>query len=559
MTRTSYTAVVSVGALLLLTSCANRKVAHPPEGPTPPKSLSIPAPGGAELLHDKGLYLTVPLTTDLSVLLPQEHKVLQILMEAAAIVDRIFMIQSGGDPYRQLAIEQQLEDRWLANYGPWDRLQDNQPFIYGVGPKPAGAGFYPEEMTKSEFERWNDPIGKSPYSMISRESNGALKATWYHQAFAQDVQRVSNLLEEAARTTTDEEFSRYLIERARAVKTDVYGASDVSWLKMKNNQLDLIIGPIENYEDKLLGLKTSYEAYVLVKDPEWTKRIDHIAGLLPKLQTVLPGPEDVHNQPVGDQSQLAVYDVVYYAGECNSGSKTIAVNLPNDEQVQQDYGTRRSQLKNAMEAKYTHILHPIASRFIAKDQMANVTFDAFFANVMFHEVAHGLGPKQTSDGGSVREALKDQYSWLEEEKADVLGLWLIEKLIERGELKGEMRDHYVTFVAGIFRSCRFGSASAHGVANMHTFNFMLEKKAVELQPDGTYFVHFDRMRSAINDLAARIITWQFNGDYNALGDQRRSAQLNPEIIRSLQELTRDGIPVDLQFEQGWNILNQGKN
>ncbi len=255
---------------------------------------------------------------------------------------------------------------------------------------------------------------------------------------------------------------------------------------------------------------------------------------------------------------MNAYDVVYYAGDCNAGSKTIAVNLPNDEEIQVKKGTRRSQLKNAMRAKFDKILVPISNTLIAEDQRKHITFDAFFGNTMFHEVAHGLGIKQTINGkGTVREALKDKFSALEEGKADILGLYMETKLYEKGEIKeGEVMDTYVTFLAGIFRSVRFGASSAHGKANMLRFNYFAEKGAFTRDVNnGTYRVDFEKMKVAMNSLSTLIITLQGNGDYDAVTKlMEEKGSIGPELQKELDKLSGLGIPVDIVFEQGTEVL-----
>jgi len=319
-----------------------------------------------------------------------------------------------------------------------------------------------------------------------------------------------------------------------------------------------VIGPIETYEDKLYGYRASYEAYVLLKDVEWSARLARFAGFLPELQRGLPVADAYKAEPAGGASDLNAYDVVYYAGDCNAGGKTIAINLPNDEQVQLAKGTRRLQLKNAMRAKFDQILVPIAGQLIAEDQRRNISFDAFFADTMFHEVAHGLGIKNTIAGrGTVREALKDTASSFEEGKADILGLYMITRLHERGELgKADLMDYYVTFLASIFRSVRFGAADAHGLANMVRFNFF-EHAGAFTRDDatGTYRVNMERMQQAMTDLSRLLLTIQGDGDYaraqQVLAEQ---GKIPPQLASDLARLAGAGIPVDVVFEQGRSVL-----
>ena len=326
----------------------------------------------------------------------------------------------------------------------------------------------------------------------------------------------------------------------------------MAWLDMKNNTIDVVIGPIETYEDQLFGYKASFEAYILIKDKQWSRRLSKYAALLPGLQRGLPVDGIYKREMPGTDSDLNAYDVLYYAGDCNAGSKTIAINLPNDEEVQLKKGTRRLQLKNVMRAKYDKILISIADVLIAKDQRKHITFDAFFSNTMFHEVAHGLGIKNTINGrGTVREALKDQASALEEGKADILGLYMVTKLFEQGELiEGKVMDNYVTFLTGIFRSVRFGASSAHGRANMLRFNFFKKMNAFSRDSDtGLYRVNVDQFQRAMTALSSKILMLQGDGDYAGVQSLMADmGSIGPQLQSDLDRLDRAGIPVDVVFE-----------
>jgi hypothetical protein len=319
-----------------------------------------------------------------------------------------------------------------------------------------------------------------------------------------------------------------------------------------------VIGPIETYEDQLYGYRAGFEAYVLVKDMQWSERLSRFAKLLPEMQRGLPVPAAYKREPAGSASDLNAYDVVYVAGHSNAGSKTIAINLPNDEEVGLKAGTRRLQLKNAIQAKFAATLLPVANELIAKDQLPNVNPDAFFANVMFHEVAHGLGVKNTLDGkGTVRAALKENYSALEECKADILGLYLVTKLLERKELRDTtLLDHYVTFVAGIFRSIRWGATNAHSRANMIEFNyFEMHGAFTRDAASGTYHVDVEKMSLAVASLAERLIRLQGDGDYAAAAKVvLEEAATSTGLQADLQRLTTKNIPVDIVFEQGRQVL-----
>ena len=537
-------------AALLFAGCATGEDAEPP----------APA-AAAETDELVAKYTTVRLTSTMEGLTQRDRQVVALLIDAAAQMDSIFWLQAFGEPDSLLgALDGATREFALINYGPWDRLANNAPFVDGYGAKPAGANFYPADMTKEEFEAAaaQDPALRGLYTLVRRDSAGGLRAVPYHEAYARYVERAAAKLREAASYADEPALRRYLDLRADALLDDDYQPSDFAWLDMKDNPIDVIIGPIETYEDQLFGYKAAYEGLVLIKDRSWSERLARYATMLPALQQGLPVDARYRSEEPGTDSDLNAYDVVYYAGDANAGSKSIAVNLPNDEEVQLQKGTRRLQLRNAMQAKFDEILVPIANVLIAPDQRDNVTFDAFFSNVMFHEVAHGLGIKNTINGrGTVREALKEHASALEEGKADVLGLYMVTSLQEQGELgDAALEDYYVTFVASIFRSVRFGASSAHGRANMARFNYFAERGAFTREPEsGTYRVDVERMRQAMNELSERILTLQGNGDYEGVAAfVEQYGNIGPELQAGLDRVNASGIPVDVVFEQGKAVL-----
>ena len=511
-------------------------------------------------------YTSVRLTVDLSEMTDSERQMIPLLIEAAEAMDEIFWMQAYGDRDALLASLPDGDLRRFAeiNYGPWDRLDGNAPFVEGVGPKPEGATFYPRDMTREELEAAceGDVVKmatfRSQYTLIRRDESGELETVPYSEAYADQMQLAAAKLREAAALAEGTSLGGYLELRAEALLTDRYRESDLAWMDMKDNTLDVVIGPIETYEDQMFGYKAAAEAYVLIKDTAWSERLARYATFLPDLQRGLPVPDEYKRETPGTDSDLNAYDVVYYAGDCNAGSKTIAINLPNDEQVQLRKGTRRLQLKNAMRAKFDKILVPIAGELIDEDQRNHVTFDAFFENTMFHEVAHGLGIKNTLSGrATVRQALQEQASALEEGKADILGLYMITSLHERGELgEKDLHDNYVTFMASVFRSTRFGASSAHGRANLTRFNFFKEMGAFSRdEATGTYRVDFDRMEDAMNALSEKILRFQGDGDYEGVkAFMETTAQIGPTLQADLDRLATNGIPVDIVFEQGVSVL-----
>jgi hypothetical protein len=545
--KIKYLALAAV-VTIAVTACGNKKVEQPQE-PVQEQTIN---------LSDK--YAEYTLTTDISHLSDNEREMLGLLFEAADIMDGLFWNENYGDKEELMArIGDNADIKKLATiaYGPWDGLDGNKPFVEGIGEKPAGAQFYPADMTEEEWNAFDDPNKTSQYTMIVRDENGNLKCVWYHDYFEQQIKKAASLLDDASELAGDEEFAEYLRLRAKALRTDEYFESDMQWMDVRNNNIDLVIGPIENYTDARYGIKASHEAFILVKDQEWTKQLARYAAFVPELQKQLPVPAEYKKEVPGSDVDLAAYDVVYYAGDCNANSKTIAINLPNDERVQLQRGTRKLQLKNAMQAKFDKILEPIAKELMTPESMEHIKFDAFFANVMFHETAHGMGIKNTITGkGTVREALSNQYNALEEAKADVLGLYLVTKLAEMGEYTNTtMEDNYTTFMAGIFRSVRFGAASAHGKANMLTFNYFQNEGAFVRNEDGRYAIDFEKMKAAVEKLAGDILQHQGNGDYEAtkawMGEM---TVIKPELQADLDRVNAAGIPTDIYFNMGPQVL-----
>ncbi|WP_337840237.1 Zn-dependent hydrolase [Rheinheimera sp.] len=539
--------------------------------PAPQTDSSIQAPTDTSVAQAKpelnpgfesrlGIYQPVRLTSDLSTLSAAHKQMLALLIDAAAVMDDLYWRQALGEPKAGfLAAIQDPQVRRFAeiNYGPWDRLQGDEAFLTGYAAKPLGAEFYPADMSKAEFEAADFADKTGLYSLVRRDKDGKLTAVPYSVAYKAELEKAADLLVKAAALSEDAGFAVYLKLRAEALLSDQYQKSDLAWMEMKTNPVDLVIGPIETYEDQLFGYRAAFEAYVLVKDLAWSERLSKYAATLPALQQGLPVPDPYKQETPGSDADLNAYDVIYYAGHSNSGGKTIAINLPNDEQVQLAKGTRRLQLKNAMKAKFDHIMAPVADLLITPSQRNLVTFDAFFNNVMFHEVAHGLGIKNTINGkGTVRQSLKEHASALEEGKADILGLYMITQLVEQGLLTdARLEEFYTTFMAGIFRSVRFGASSAHGKANMICFNYFAEQGAFIRNADGTYQVDFASMRQAMTSLSTLILTLQGDGNYEGV-----SALLNdkgvirPELAADLQRLSGANIPVDLVFEQGKQVL-----
>jgi hypothetical protein len=521
-----------------------------------PEVVATPVPVEAEAPSRYDIYSDVGLTTDLGHLSDNQKQMVALLIDAAKITDDIFWLQVWGDKDELLnSIEDPKQKRFAYyNYGPWDRLAADQSFVESYGPRPPGARFYPEDMTKAEFEAWQQEGKDEQYSIVKRAEDGSLMLLPYSKAFESQIGEIADLLMRASELAEDPEFAAYLKLRAVAMKTDDYQASDMAWMDMKNNPIELVIGPIETYQDALYGYRAAFETFVLIKDQVWSERLARFAQYMPDLQRGLPVADAYKAEIPGSDADLNAYDLAYCAGDCNSGAKTIAINLPNDEEVQLAKGTRRLQIKNSMLAKFNQILMPISNELIAEDQRQHITFDAFFGNTMFHEVAHGLGIKNTLDGaGTVRQALKEHSSALEEGKADILGVYMVQKLREMGEItEGELMDNYVTFLAGIFRSVRFGASSAHGRANMIRFNYFSDADAFSRDPKtGTYRVNVEAFELAIKNLGNDILVLQGNGDYDAVtAFVAEKGTVGAQLQADLNRLDAISIPVDIVYQQG---------
>jgi len=537
-----------LGALLLSVAVASCGTEAPPESTVEPLLTVKPRPE---------IYADFTLTADLSHLSEDQLEMIRLLIDASQIMDGLFWKQSYGEGHEDWlnSIENADARRFAElNYGPWDRLDDEKPFIEGFGPKPLGAGFYPDDMSKEEFDEAYLPGKNGLYSLIRRNQAGKLELVPYHVAYASQLREAADLLRQAAKLAESNDFANYLKLRAAALISDEFQISDRYWMDVKDNEIDLVIGPIETYEDRLFGYRAAYEAYVLIKDLEWSDRLSRFAAFLPDLQEGLPVADEYKWETPGTDSDLNAYDVVYYAGRSNAGGKTIAINLPNDEEVQLDKGTRRLQLKNAMRAKFEKILEPIADVLIDDSQRKHITFDAFFANTMFHEVAHGLGIKNTINGrGTVREAMLDLGSSMEEGKADILGLYMITELHKAGELGDvDLRDYYTTFMTSVFRSIRFGASSAHGKANMVRFNFFMDEGAfVRDAETGKYRVNYEEMDAAMTELSQLLLTLQGDGDYEGAAELTDTkGVISAQLQSDLDRLTGAQIPVDITFRQG---------
>ena len=501
-------------------------------------------------------YAVVEVTSPLyDALSENDKKIVDLFRQAGEIMDELFWKQTFGDKAEIEALPDGYAKTYaMINYGPWDHLDNNAPFVKGYGVKPLGCQYYPQDMTMEEWEAFDDPDKLSLYTVIRRDENGALKTVWYREEYKEELDKVCALLEEAAALTTNEGMRTYLTERVKAFRTDDYLASDLAWMDMKDCNMDIVIGPIENYDDHLFESKAAYECFILLKDEKRSANLAKYVGLLPTLQTMLPCAPEYKTFVPGTSSDLNVYDAIYYAGDCNAGSKTIAINLPNDERVHAAKGARRLQLYNSMMAKFNKIVMPIGEVLMTPEQLKYLSPDAFFWNVTFHEVAHGLGVKQTINGkGTVDAAMGSEKTTWEEAKADILGLFMVNKLIEMGEITDITKEESVaTFIAGIVRSVRFGFASSHGKANMMCYNYMEEHGAFSRNEEGKYVVDFEKAPAVIDSWANLILETQATGNFEfAQKYAAEHASISKGLEADVAKVNEAGIPRDIVLEWAW--------
>ena len=533
-------------ACMACTGC-KKKAAEAPQQPESPCKAMVEE------------YAWFDLTSDLVAGLSENEKqLIPIFVRISEIMDDLFWKQTFGDKGLLDTISDEYAKEFaMIQYGPWNRLDANKPFVSGYGEKRLGCCYYPDDITAEEYEAFENADKGSLYTVLRRDDEGKLKSVWYHEEYAAEIQEVCRLLDSAAQLAEDPGMKKYLTERKKAFETDDYLASDLAWMDMKNGRLDFVVGPIENYDDNLNNAKASYEAFIVLKDVERSKDLAKFVGMLPGLQKELPCDPKYKTFKPGTSSDMNVYDAVYYAGDCNAGSKTIAINQPNDDRVQAKKGTRRLQLRNAMQAKFEKIMMPIGKLILDEEALQHLKFDAFFWNVTFHEVAHGLGIKETVNGkGSVDDAMKTQRSNWEEAKADILGLFLVCRLIEKGEITNiTEEDAITTYIAGLFRSVRFGAGEAHGIANAMCFNYMYAQGAFTRDENGVYHIDYAKAKAAMESWASVILATQGEGDFRfAEKFAKENGVIKPEMQQDIDRINNSGVPRDIRFREGLEVL-----
>ena len=518
-------------------------------------------PKEQELKSKVNQYKEVVLTADLSHLSQSEREIIPLLISAAEIIDEIFWLQSFGNKEELMDIldGNYAKEYALINYGPWGRLEGHTAFWDGFSEnKPLGAQFYPEDMTREEFDSWESDKKSSPYTLIKRAEDGSLYAVPYSQAYKEQYNKIKDLLTKASEIADYQPLSDYLKSLAQALLKDNFRESDLKWMKMKNNNIDLVMRPLDTGEDRKLGYKAAHSTYIVVKDIEWSELMNRFAGFAIELQKKLPVPEAYKQEVPGDNSEILVYDAIYYAGHCNAGPKIIALHLPQDAEVQRIAGTRNMKLKNVMEAKFEWILQPIGEMIIHDDQKQYVSSDAFFILTAFHEIAAAMTISNKVDGsGPVRESLREYHGVIDATVTDLMALYLINLLHQKGELtEKEFTQAYVTSFASILRSSRFGTAGAHGIAGMIRFNYF-EKAAVFSRCDDTetFTVNVENMKSAVEGTLAKLMVIQGDGNYQAAKEiVEKYGEMPESLKKEIDRINNTDIPVDVYFKQGLEHL-----
>jgi hypothetical protein len=496
-------------------------------------------------------FAPVEVTADTSKLSEGDRAALEKLLEAARVIDDLFVTQvwSGNAALREKlrADTSELGRARLRyfelNKGPWSDLDEHAAFLPGVPPrKPPGANFYPEDMTREEFEAWAKERGEEAtgfFTLIRRDASGGLRAIPYSAAYSEELNRAAALLEEAAALTPNASLAEYLRLRAEAFRTNDYYASDVAWMKV-DAPIDATIGPYETYMDELFGYKAAFEAYITLRDDAETARLQLFADHLQEVENNLPLDDRYKNPKLGALAPIRVVNQVLAAGDGAHGVRTAAFNLPNDERVVREYGSKRVMLKNVQEAKFNTILLPVAARVLPAGDRANVRFGPFFTHILAHEMSHGIGPHN-----GVREALKELYSAVEEAKADITGLFMLQFLMDRGLIPREEEALYTTFLASSFRTMRFGVHEAHGRGMAVQFNYLLDRGAFVDRGDGTFAVDLGEVKNAVRDLTRDLLTMEATRDYNGAREMlEKLGTLRPSVDAALKKL--GDLPVDIE-------------
>lgn len=507
-------------------------------------------------------YVLIELKPNLNNLSKKELKALYYLIEAAEAIDEIFWKQTcclKDTLFQRLKTKE--ESIYVAiNYGPWDRLKDNEPFIEGIGKKPIGAGFFPPDIKYFPFLSLKAEDKISQYTVIKKDEFGDLYTLPYHKEYAEELSIASNSLLKAAEYIDNIELKRFLRKRAESLLNDDYYTSDLLWMELEPDKckIDIVIGPVNTEDDCFLNTKTTYEAYILLCYPELTKKYNNFSKLLNEMIKEIPLPENYINKIVVGKSKIGVYDGIYFSGWPNAGAKQISINYPKDIRIKIEKGHKKLMFKNIMEAKFYNVLLPLAKTLLQLDSTISLKFEAFFINGIAYEFADATIVKETvNKKGPAKEALKDYYPVINSLKSDFLYIFLITKLHEKGLVKEtSLKEHYYTYVANLLRSIRFGSVVNQGSSSLIAFNMLRKFKAIELTENGKYFISVERMKEVINKLTKDVFKLLAEGDIPTAKQWLQIyGSFSEEIYEKMDLLSKNNIPVDIRYKQGKEVLN----
>ncbi|RMD93436.1 MAG: hypothetical protein D6814_15655 [Calditrichaeota bacterium] len=512
-------------------------------------------------------YVLTPMPIDASALSKKEKQLLKVLIDVGRLADEIFWRQTyyQNIQLREEIVRKRREDDPVRKFffmqaGPYDRLDHNAPFM-DVPPKPATAGFYPPDMTKQEFEQWiqDHPEDKeaflSPYTVIKRKGK-ELVAVPYHEEYKSFIVPMVNKLREAAKLAESEDFKTYLLKKAEALMTDQYFDADVAWIDMKDSKFDMVLGPFEVYEDELNNLKASYEASVEIVDQQESAKLEAYKAHLADLEENLPYPNRYKNKDANLTAAFVIVRDIYRGGDIRVGYQPVAANLPNDPEVHAKKGTKKTFWKNILDARLNQIILPIGKRLIDEGQVDKMTAQGFFDFVLMHEIAHGLGPRYVQGTQTpVNVALRDLYSWIEENKADLAGLHSLRYFRDHGIINANMREqHFVSYLGSIFRTIRFGTSEAHGKAAIVSLNYLMENGGITYNPVTKKFaIDFDKIDDGITLLAHELLMIEAEGDYARAKKLEQTYGNTPDFVQEALDGLKD-LPIDLVpvYEVKWD-------
>ena len=501
----------------------------------------------------------IELTTDLSSLNDNEKEMIRMFLQISDIVDNIFWKQAFyGDKDEFLNSISDADTQLYAkiNYGPWDRLVGRESFIKGYDRKPLGANFYPQDIKYLPFISYQSEGKLSAYTLIHRDDNGDLYVEPYSKAYTEELNEISVLLRKAAELTNNQSFKDYLTLKADALVSNKYYDSEVAWLSVKDNKINFLVGPVETYEDNFLQIKAAFESYILIKDSVLSKKIQHYAELVDEFQQCIPCDESYKKEQKAINAEFGVYDIINYAGYANAGGKNISINRPYDLQVLKEYGSKKLQFKNVMEAKFDNILSPIANIMIDSSQASLINADIFFESNVLYEIAEQLGFHKTLSGKKIKDELKDYYTIIEKTRSDIVRLFLVPELYKAGQIsEDDIEKHYITYVSNLFRIVRLGDAEAQAKADMIIFNFLQDNKAITRNAEGMYVVDVTNMNKFVIELTTLIHSIEENGDYAKAKELvTNNGFIKDELKGDLNKIQEAGIPIDIRFKQGASVL-----